>query len=161
MKKFGVPKIANIVDWPIKRQKGVKLNLWVILSGTKREIMSQTPKKTGEGGTPLERRGSKQDIEFKGEILKMFTEIKKGIKQREKNLEMRLESIDKKYDMTVNELRGQMKEITKRMQNLEEEMKRIKQEVKEIRKEQERVKGEVAEIKKTQKELWDAIAGLL
>lgn len=66
--------------------------------------------------------------------------------------------MDKIFDMTVNELKGQMREITKRTQSLEEGMKRTKQEVRDMKKEEEKVKGEVSEINNTQEELWDVIA---
>lgn len=89
--------------------------------------MSHTQKK-GEGGTPAERKGSRQESEIKGDLIKMFTELKSDLKSKirksEKNIETKLEQMDKKIDVTkkidesVNEIKGQMKEMTKRTQNL-------------------------------------------
>ncbi|XP_053229024.1 glutamic acid-rich protein-like [Podarcis raffonei] len=120
--------------------------------------MSHSQKKGGEGATPGERRELKQEIEPKADIVKMLTEIKKDIKQSEKNLETRLEQMDKKIDMTVNELKGQMKELTKRTQSLEEGLKRTKLEMREVKREEEEMRAEVLEINKTQEDIWDAIA---
>lgn len=60
------------------------------------KTMSHTQKKASESGTPADRRGSKQETDFRGEILKMFAEIKNDIKQSEKNLESKLEQMDKR-----------------------------------------------------------------
>uniref|UniRef100_A0A670HLT9 L1 transposable element RRM domain-containing protein n=1 Tax=Podarcis muralis TaxID=64176 RepID=A0A670HLT9_PODMU len=127
--------------------------------------MSHLQKKASEGGTPAERRGSKQESDFKGEILKMFAEIKSDIKQSERNIETKVEQmdkrigqVDKKIDVTVNELKGQLKEVSRRTQTLEEGMKRTKSEMKEMRKEEEKIKTGMSEMNKSQEEVWDAIA---
>lgn len=52
--------------------------------------MSHTGKKGTNGGTPGDRRGSKQEVDFKSDILKMFTEIK----QSQANLVHKLEQVD-------------------------------------------------------------------
>lgn len=120
--------------------------------------MSHTQKKGAEGGTPTDRRASKQETEFRTEILRMFAEIK----QSEKNLETKLEQVDnkigkmdKKIEETVSELKGQIKEVSKRV---DEGLKKTKQEMKEMKREEERLRNEIVELNKIQEEIKDSIA---
>lgn len=89
--------------------------------------MSHTQKKT-EGATPGERKSSRQEPDWKADIVKMFSELKTDIKSSEKNLESKLgqmetklEQMDNKIDLTVNELKDQMKEIVKKILKLSKE----------------------------------------
>lgn len=130
--------------------------------------MSHIPKKGGEGGTPGDRRGSKPDTDFKAEILKMFAEIRQSEKNMEDKLEhvntrieqvdTRIGKMDQKIDETVRELRGQIKDVSKRTQSLEEGMKKTRVEMKEVKREEEKLKTGLFEVNKTQEEVWDAIA---
>nr|XP_028571573.1 uncharacterized protein LOC114589378 [Podarcis muralis] len=122
--------------------------------------MSNTGKRP-EGGTPGDRKGSKQEIDFKADILKMFAEIR----QSEKNLELKLEQVDnrigkmeKKIDETVNELKGQLKEVFRRTQAVEEGLKKTRLEVKDVRREEDKIKAEILDLNKNQEEMKDLIA---
>uniref|UniRef100_A0A670IGT0 L1 transposable element RRM domain-containing protein n=1 Tax=Podarcis muralis TaxID=64176 RepID=A0A670IGT0_PODMU len=66
--------------------------------------------------------------------------------------------MDKKIDATVNELKGQLKDVSKRTQNLEEGMKKTRVEMREMKKDEERIWAGMSEINKTQEEVWDAIS---
>uniref|UniRef100_A0A670INJ2 L1 transposable element RRM domain-containing protein n=1 Tax=Podarcis muralis TaxID=64176 RepID=A0A670INJ2_PODMU len=123
--------------------------------------MSHTGKKGTNGGTPGDRRGSKQEADFKTEILKMFAEIK----QSQNNLEHKLEQVDnkigkmdKKMDETVNEIKGQIKEVFRRTQLTEEGLKRTRLELKDMKRDKERIKVEVMDLNKAQEEMKDIIA---
>lgn len=123
--------------------------------------MSNPTKRGAEGGTPVERKGSKQEIDFRADILRMFAEIK----QSEKNLEDKLEQVDnkigkmdKKMDETVNELKGQIKEVFRRTQSVEEGLKKTKLEMKDVKREEEKIKAEMMELSKAQEEMKDVIA---
>lgn len=99
-------------------------------------------------------------MEGKGDVAKMFAELKKDIKdikQSEKNMESRWEQRDKKLDLTVNEMKAQIKDVSKRTQNLEERLKPMQRKVRNFKKEGEKNKSAVSELNKEQKELWDAI----
>lgn len=91
----------------------------------------------------------------------MFAEIK----QSEKNLELKLEQVDnrigkmdKKIDETVNELKGQLKEVFRRTQAVEEGLKKTRSEMKDVRREEDKIKAEILELNKNQEEMKDLIA---
>lgn len=123
--------------------------------------MSHTGKKGTNGGTPGERRGSKQEVDFKSDILKMFAEIKQSQANVEHKLELvdkRIGILDKKMEETVNELKGQVKEISRRTQLTEEGLKRTKGEIRDIKRDKEKIKSDVMELSRTQEEIKDIIA---
>lgn len=123
--------------------------------------MSHTGKKGTNGGTPGDRRGSKQEADFKTDILKMLAEIKQSQSNVEHKLEQvdnRIGRMDKKMDETVNELKGQIKEIFRRTQLNEEGLKKTRLELKDIKREKEKVKAEVMDLNKAQEEMKDIIA---
>lgn len=123
--------------------------------------MSHTGKKGTNGGTPSDRRGSKQEADFKTDILKVLAEIKQSQTNVEHKLEQvdnRIGRLDKKMDETVNELKGQIKEIFRRTQLNEEGLKKTRSELKDIKREKEKMKAEVMDLNKAQEEMKDIIA---
>lgn len=123
--------------------------------------MSHTGKKGTNGGTPGDRRGSKQEVDFKSDILKMFTEIKQSqanLVHKLEQVDNRIGKMDKKMDETVNELKGQIKEIFRRTQLTEEGLKKTRIELKDIKREKERIKTEMMDLNKAQEEMKDIIA---
>uniref|UniRef100_A0A670IAP6 L1 transposable element RRM domain-containing protein n=1 Tax=Podarcis muralis TaxID=64176 RepID=A0A670IAP6_PODMU len=63
--------------------------------------------------------------------------------------------MDKKIEETVSELRGQIKEVSRKV---DEGLKKSKQEIKEMKREEEKMKNEIADLNRTQEELKDSIA---
>lgn len=116
--------------------------------------------------TPVERRPSRQEEGKEAREIRdydsLMAEIRKEFKNNEQYIERKLmevqDTLDKKLEEVVGELKGKVKDLSVKAKVLEDSVKRVQKDTKDSRKEMDRIRLEVKEIGATQEELLDNMA---